>query len=854
MAGVWPSTHDIDIRPVVERCDVEPPVTHKALPFRGVENDTQGYLALDSSSQQIRYIAIDPGIDDAPVSCFLGYLSLQDGGLDRVSYEAVSYCWGEVNDTVNITLRCANWTTATAHSSEHAWTSQQYKVTRNLDSLLRAFRLRDKHRILWVDAICINQSDPAEKTHQVGSMGSIYSSASGVLVWLGKADLFSDIMMETYRIFTSKLSDQPLAKWYPPPGDDSFERPTQQTMWPGSGGGSLWYTSMLEDKKLGQLLLEGYPNSLRAYGHDPDEDHSFLPERSKWHLQPYEVLNIILYTAECFFRRPWFHRIWVLQEIVLAPITQKGERLVMLFMGQSCISWNELVAFAHILRHETPSVSFENHNFFNEDWSQLTTPGRDLTSTAYTIDEYIQKTILFTSSDSRDRLFAILQLSSDTRDIFRSNNLLQPDYTKPLTMVLGDYRRWQLEKTCQVIHPSMIDPGPPQEDTDDDPIFDETLLARLTISETLHSEDDDSAEAMAKIFESVGATTQDSQDSVPGASDSENSNIVRSDDENTSSRIASSQDGGLQESVQNHSDPRDGDPEDLDHQAYNPEDSEQVGSRDEASNPDTSSYVSTTPDKRFALDYIISADSNSSHNVSEDVPLWVGDIWAKKVGYEREHFQPMYGEYNASHSRSPVLLTRSSGLSIAFKGISITQIKRAVTPEPKRKFDLDSLGSYLEENKRDLWLPSQDSDATFSATLRRKHRKAITKFGTKRVPRMFRGALANGAVTFHRIPLADIDSQFRIGGPPLKGTRVYVTRFGRFVLCPASSRENDIIVVLFGCRVPLVLHPVPRKSARDVRTYQILGPCFFHGNRYMKGEELSSGALDHVLEQFYHLV
>lgn len=43
-------------------------------------------------------------------------------------------------------------------------------------------------RVLWVDAICINQSNPDEKNHQVRQMYRIYSSASRVLIWLGNAD------------------------------------------------------------------------------------------------------------------------------------------------------------------------------------------------------------------------------------------------------------------------------------------------------------------------------------------------------------------------------------------------------------------------------------------------------------------------------------------------------------------------------------------------------------------------------------------------------------------------------------------------------------------------------------------
>ncbi|KAK0713942.1 heterokaryon incompatibility protein-domain-containing protein [Lasiosphaeria miniovina] len=40
---------------------------------------------------------------------------------------------------------------------------------------------------IWADAICINQSDLAEKSSQVALMSSIYSSAARVVGWLGEA-------------------------------------------------------------------------------------------------------------------------------------------------------------------------------------------------------------------------------------------------------------------------------------------------------------------------------------------------------------------------------------------------------------------------------------------------------------------------------------------------------------------------------------------------------------------------------------------------------------------------------------------------------------------------------------------
>lgn len=49
--------------------------------------------------------------------------------------------------------------------------------------------LRDatQARIIWVDAICINQADVKERNHQVHIMKRIYSQAASVVVWLGPA-------------------------------------------------------------------------------------------------------------------------------------------------------------------------------------------------------------------------------------------------------------------------------------------------------------------------------------------------------------------------------------------------------------------------------------------------------------------------------------------------------------------------------------------------------------------------------------------------------------------------------------------------------------------------------------------
>ncbi|KAK6428583.1 hypothetical protein LTR95_015273 [Oleoguttula sp. CCFEE 5521] len=60
--------------------------------------------------------------------------------------------------------------------------------TKNCEDALRRFRLQDKPRTLWVDAICINQKDNVEKTRQVQIMGHIYRYADRVIVYSGQAE------------------------------------------------------------------------------------------------------------------------------------------------------------------------------------------------------------------------------------------------------------------------------------------------------------------------------------------------------------------------------------------------------------------------------------------------------------------------------------------------------------------------------------------------------------------------------------------------------------------------------------------------------------------------------------------
>ena len=97
----------------------------------------------------------------------------------RTPYEALSYTWGDTTQTVDIRLNgCV------------------FPITMNLENALRALRYTDNPRVLWVDAVCIDQSNTNEQGEQVGMMWDIYRTAEQVVVWLGSGDSDSSVAME----------------------------------------------------------------------------------------------------------------------------------------------------------------------------------------------------------------------------------------------------------------------------------------------------------------------------------------------------------------------------------------------------------------------------------------------------------------------------------------------------------------------------------------------------------------------------------------------------------------------------------------------------------------------------------
>jgi hypothetical protein len=200
---------------------------------------TSIYSPLNSEPQEIRLLSILPVSNDCEwesIKCHLHQIRLKDLR-NELNYIALSYTWGDPVVRVPITVN-----------------GKTMQVTANLESALRHLRVKFGPVFhFWIDAICINQFDVSERSHQVELMSEIYSVAEFVLIWLGESN------------------------------DDAMD-------------------IIAETSKLIELLQQIEDGSLRTFD---DEDLGPLSSHRAW-----DVLDR-------FWDRPWWSRIWTFQELVL---------------------------------------------------------------------------------------------------------------------------------------------------------------------------------------------------------------------------------------------------------------------------------------------------------------------------------------------------------------------------------------------------------------------------------------------------------------------------------------------------------------------------------------------------------
>ncbi|KAK3320443.1 heterokaryon incompatibility protein-domain-containing protein [Cercophora scortea] len=246
-----------------------------------MENDCSSvYDGLPASGNPIRLLELWPGDWTAPIECKLkpDPSSLEDEALPP--YVTLSYVWGSRRAREEISLGGVPW-----------------NVTVNLASALRYLRDKTRMRLLWVDAMCINQSDDEERSHQVQMMGQVYSKCQEVAIFLGDAK-----------------EDRPVKNaWKKGAG-----RRAEFDLEAGSDGHGDEFLECLENtpsslSKLGRAfrvfsLLQVLS---RPRGRRVPDAKLFKPNDT--------AMEDVLEDLRVMLLSPWWQRIWVVQEIVLPP-------------------------------------------------------------------------------------------------------------------------------------------------------------------------------------------------------------------------------------------------------------------------------------------------------------------------------------------------------------------------------------------------------------------------------------------------------------------------------------------------------------------------------------------------------
>lgn len=127
-------------------------------------------------ADSFRVLELQPGQEGELLQAQLREVRL----LETPEFCALSYCWGAPEfDSI-------------IHCNE----SVLY-ITRSLANALECLRQTMGSLVIWIDQICINQEDAAERSAQVQLMREIYSSATDVLVWLGMPTESSDFLFSS---------------------------------------------------------------------------------------------------------------------------------------------------------------------------------------------------------------------------------------------------------------------------------------------------------------------------------------------------------------------------------------------------------------------------------------------------------------------------------------------------------------------------------------------------------------------------------------------------------------------------------------------------------------------------------
>ena len=227
-------------------------------------------------ADEIRLVTLLPNSSPSSIQCTISHHRIEE----FPNYDAISYCWGDQSRLQKIVLDGVD-----------------FSITESLWQALLHLRSTTERRILWVDAICINQDDLMERNHQVKRMFDIYRNAHTVRSWVGYGEDESDDALR--KVIQDRLQSSF--------GHDKFYQ--RSNLRPGQQVNRAWNMQNLLCP-----LDEFSTPTVVGRGHDPNVPLDQLLSAIKASFdQPSGWRTWVdLATIIC---KPYWTRIWVQQEI-----------------------------------------------------------------------------------------------------------------------------------------------------------------------------------------------------------------------------------------------------------------------------------------------------------------------------------------------------------------------------------------------------------------------------------------------------------------------------------------------------------------------------------------------------------
>jgi len=322
-------------------------------------------------------------------------------------YCALSYAWGSSERSIPIIVQ-----------------GQSLLVTPNLLEALVHFRSGGVESWLWIDSICINQANDAEKSVQVQRMRLIYQNAKEMLAWLGPGE--EKRQVDATILSTLKRVGDPIVQKFASTEGQIVGRNLRECKPPSIGGVRMQKKKSLELRLRRRVDMNRCANSQELFEIDLNQFTKALSSDTA--LTEELVCEIILKQylrdsddiddLKCLLSQSIWTRIWVIQEFgsareVVFMYAAERIRLQAFF-----VVWVVLFYYINQAINDPFSGGLDQIDKSIKSMAPLL-----LQSNVWmngqkprTLFELLRATGGFNAFDNRDKVFALLGIAEDAQE------------------------------------------------------------------------------------------------------------------------------------------------------------------------------------------------------------------------------------------------------------------------------------------------------------------------------------------------------------------------------------------------------------------------------------------------------